>query len=205
MNINWYGQTCFKISALRSKNGQVNIIIDPPTKDSGLRGPKLEADILLLTDSQEKIASEGYFLIAGPGEYDIKDIYIQGIKANGSIVYTIEAEDMKLCHLGRISQKELTSEQVDLIGEVDILFLPIGIDPKTSVKIMSQIEPKVIIPMHYKIPKSKAMPAGRQEKLDSINNFLKILGIKSLEKTSKLSIKKKDLPKEEVKIIGLEP
>ena len=197
MNINWYGQTCFKISVSKSKNGQVNIIIDPPTKDSGLRGPKLEADILLSTDIKG-LSAGSHFLITGPGEYDIKDIYIQGTKAKGATIYTIEAEDMKLCHLGRINQKELTSEQIDLIGEVDILFLPIGTDPKTSVKIMSQIEPKVIIPMYYKISKSK-------EKLDSINSFLKILGIKSIEKTTKLSIKAKDLPKEEVKIISLEP
>ena len=196
MNINWYGQTCFKISVSRAKESQ-DIIIDPPTKDSGLRGPKLEADILLSTDQKEKISQGNYFLIAGPGEYDIKGIYIQGTKAENATIYIIEAEGMKLCHLGRITQKELTSEQIELIGEVDILFLPIGIDSKKSVKIMSQIEPKVIIPSYYKISKSK-------EKLDSINSFLKVLGIKKLEKTPKLSIKAKDLPKEEVKIIGLE-
>jgi len=197
MNINWYGQTCFKISLSKAKEGQ-DIIIDPPTKDSGLRGPKLEADILLSTDSKEKIPSGNYFLITGPGEYDIKEIYIQGIGAQGATFYTIEAEDMKLCHLGRTTQKELTSEQIELIGEVDILFLPLGLESKTGVKIMSQIEPKVIIPMYYKISKSK-------EKLDSIDSFLKVLGIKNLEKTPKLSIKAKDLPREEVKIIELEP
>ena len=184
MNINWYGQTCFKISISRARNGQTNIIIDPPTKDSGLRGPKLEADILLSTDVKEKIPTGSYFSITGPGEYDIKDTHIQGTKAENATIYTIEVEDMKLCHLGRITQKELTSEQVELIGEVDILFLPIGMDSRQGVKMMSQIEPKVIIPMYYKIPKSK-------EKLDSISSFLKALGINKLEKTSKLSIKAK--------------
>lgn len=197
MNINWYGQTCFKISVLIAKKTQ-NIIVDPPTKDSGLRGPKLEADILLSTDVKEKVPSGSYFSVTGPGEYDIKNIYIQGTRADGATIYTVEAEDMKLCHLGRITQKELTSEQVEALGEVDILFLPIGTDVKSSVKIMSQIEPKVIIPMYYKIAKSK-------EKLEPINSFLKALGIKKLEKTPKLSIKVKDLPKEEVKIIGIEP
>ena len=174
MNINWYGQTCFKISVSGAKNGQINIIIDPPTKDSGLRGPKLEADILLSTDMKEKIPTGSYFSVTGPGEYDIKNIHIQGLKAENATIYTIEAEDMKLCHLGRITQKELTSEQIELIGEVDILFLPIGTDSKQGVKMMSQIEPKVIIPMHYKISKSK-------EKLDSINSFLKVLGIIKLQ------------------------
>jgi L-ascorbate metabolism protein UlaG (beta-lactamase superfamily) len=188
MNINWYGQTCFKISASKTKEGQINIIIDPPAKGSGLRGPKLEADILLSTDLKEKIPTGNYFPITGPGEYDIKEIFIQGVKSDGATIYKIEAEDMKLCHLGKTTQKELSSEQVELIGEVDILFLPIDSDPKAAVKMMSQIEPKVIIPMNYK----------------SIEGFLKTLGIKSLEKSSKFSIKAKDLPKEEVKIIALE-
>jgi L-ascorbate metabolism protein UlaG (beta-lactamase superfamily) len=197
MNINWYGQTCFKISVARAKNGQINVIIDPPTKDSGLRGPRLEADILLSTDEKEKVPSGEYFLITGPGEYDVKDIFIKGIKAEGAAIYAIEAEDMKICHLGRITQKELTTEQIEELGDVDILFLPLGADSKAAVKIMSQIEPKVIIPMYYKIAKSK-------EKLESIDSFLKVLGIKNLEKTARFSIKAKDLPKEEVKIISLE-
>lgn len=201
MTINWYGQTCFRITTQKEKNGQVNIIIDPPTENSGIRGPKLEADILLSTDAKEKVPSGQYFLIDGPGEYDIKEIYIEGIGAQNAFIYTIEAEGMKICHLGKINGQELTSEQVEAIGEIDILMLPIGggesVDAKTAVKIMSQIEPKVIVPMYYKIAKSK-------EKLDSIDGFLKMLGIKSLEKMPKLTIKEKDLPKEEVKIIELE-
>jgi len=197
MNINWYGQTCFKIAAQKD----VNIIIDPPTKESGLRGPKLEADILLSTDSKEKIPSGQYFLIDGPGEYDKKEVYIQGIPAENSTIYVMETEDINICHLGKINQQELTTEQIEAIGEIDILMIPVGggqsLEAKSAVKIMSQIEPKIILPMNYKIGKSK-------EKLNSVDEFLKILGIKNMEKMPRLSIKAKDLPKEEVKIIGLE-
>jgi len=201
MTINWYGQTCFKITSQNGKDGQVNIIIDPPTKESGLRGPKLEADILLSTNTKNKISNNSYFLIDGPGEYDIKEVYIKGLNSKDSFIYVVEAEEMVLCYLGKINQPELTSEQIESIGEVDILFLPVGgadsLDAKTAVKIMSQIEPKVIIPMNYKIAKSK-------EKLGTLDDFLKALGIKNLEKLPRLTIKKKDLPVEEVKIIALE-
>lgn len=151
-------------------------------------------------------------LIEGPGEYEVKEVYIQGIHSwhdekEGAVrgentIYTIETEDLKLCHLGDFGQKELTDEQLEEIGEVDILMIPIGgvstISAKEALKIMSQIEPKITIPMHYQIPKLKS-------KLDNLDKFLKALGVKKLEPVNKLSIKKKDVIPEEAKIIILKP
>ncbi len=101
-----------------------------------------------------------------------------------------------------MKQEELRKDQLEELGEVDILFLPIGgknsLEAKQAVKIMSQIEPKITIPMYYQIPKLK-------EKLDNLDSFLKILGIKSLEALSKFSVKKKDLLDQDPKIVILEP
>lgn len=208
MNINWYGQTCFRISAQKEKNGAVNILIDPfDNKETGLRSPKLEADILLLATGK-KATSSPAFLIDGPGEYEVKGVYIQGIPANnrtgpiGNTIYTIEVEELKICHLGFLNQKELTSEQLEDIGDVDILMIPIGggeaIGAVEAVKIMSQIEPKITIPMYYRIP-------GLKIKLEELSKFLKVLGLKSLESLPKLSVKKKDLSEEEARIVVLKP
>ncbi len=113
---------------------------------------------------------------------------------------------MVICHLGDFGQKELTTEQLEKIGMVDVLIIPVGgiytIDAKTAIKVMSQIEPKIIIPMHYQIAKLN-LPAGG--KLDGLDKFLKILGIKKIETLPKLSVKKKDLSEEEAKIIVLKP
>ena len=87
MIINWYGQNCFKIVFQRGRNGSTSIIIDPPEKESGIRGPKLDADILLITDPSRKIEPENCFLIQGAGEYDIMDAYIQGISVSGNISF----------------------------------------------------------------------------------------------------------------------
>lgn len=189
MTINWYGQACFKISAQKSKE-PVEIIIDPPTKDSGIRGPRLDANVLLLSGIKEKIsAGEGCFIIDMPGEYDIKEIYIRGIQNKDSVIYVLEIEDIKVCHLGKTNQAELTTEQLEAIGDIDILMLPADGDIKMAIKIMSQIEPKITIPI-YK---------------DSLNSFLRALGIEKIEKLPKLTIKKKDLPQgDEAKIIALE-
>ena len=217
MQIIWHGQSCFQITTNHDKNNHVNIVIDPFSEKIGLRVPKLEADILAVTHSHDdhnniKAVSGNPFLITGPGEYEVKEVFIQGIpsfhddsqgKERGqNTIYTIEVEGIRLCHLGDLGQKELTPEQVEKIGSIDILMIPIGgiftISTKEAPKIMEQIEPKIIIPMHYKIPKLKI-------ELDGLDKFLKVMGIKSITPLPKLLIKKKDLAEEEVKIIVLNP
>lgn len=205
MIINWYGQNCFKIIASKNKNGNVTILLDPFEKEIGLKPPKNDADILIANRSGIKKEDLGSaFLIDGPGEYDIKDVYVYGFKAldpEAGSFYTIETEDIRICHLGFLGPKGLSAEQIEEIGDVDILMIPVGdggtLDAKTAIKIMSDIEPKITIPMNYKVP-------GIKTKLDDLNVFLKALGIKSLPSIPKLSIKKKDLPADEAKIIVLD-
>jgi len=217
MQIIWKGQSCFQITSSEGKNNHVNIVIDPFDETIGLRLPKLEADIVLTTHdhgdhNNVKAVSGSPFLIEGPGEYEIKEVYIEGLssfhddssgKEKGlNTIYTIEAEDIRICHLGDLGQKELTPEQLEKIGEIDILMIPVGgvytIGVKEAVRIMSQIEPNIIIPMHYQIPKLKL-------KLDGVDKFLKTMGIKSISPLPKLSIKKKDILSEEAKIVILQP
>lgn len=217
MNITWKGQSCFQITSNQGKDGHVNIVIDPFDEETGLRVPKLEADLLLVTHQHKdhnnvKAVSGNPFLIEGPGEYEIKEVFIQGIQSfhdssqgkdrGSNTIYVIEAEDIRICHLGDLGQKELTSEQVEQIGDIDILMIPVGgtftIELKEAAKIMSQIEPSIIIPMHYSLPKLKM-------KLDGLDKFLKTMGVKKLDPLPKLSIKKKDISPEEAKIVVLAP
>jgi L-ascorbate metabolism protein UlaG (beta-lactamase superfamily) len=226
MQIIWKGQSCFQIIINREKNNledvsrknnQVSLVIDPYDETTGLRVPKLEADILLVTHDHPdhnniKAVSGNHFLISEPGEYEIKDIFIHGIPAfhdssygkerGKTIIYTIEAEGIRICHLGDLGQKELTEDQVEKIGNIDILMIPVGgvytISSKEAVKIISQIEPKIVVPMHYQISKLKI-------KLESPEKFLKAMGVKSPETLNKLTLKKKDIPEEgmEIKILKL--
>ena len=223
MQITWKGQSCFQILSNQGKNNHVSIVIDPFDEATGLRVPKLEADIVLVTHqhhdhnnvkavSPSPGSTESPFLIQGPGEYEIKEVFVQGIPAfhdsvggkerGTNTIYVIEAEELRICHLGDLGQKELTSDQIEKIGEVDVLMVPVGgvytISAKEAVKIMSQIEPSIIIPMHYQLPKLKI-------KLEGLDKFLKTMGIKRLEPTQKLSVKKKDISAEEAKIVILTP
>ena len=217
MQIFWKGHSCFQILANIGKGNQVKIVIDPFSEEIGLKLPKMEADILLISHSHhdhnnKKAISGNPFLIEGPGEYEVKGVYVEGVHSwhdqkegqerGENTIYTIEAEEMKICHLGDLGQKKLTDEQLEKIGDVDVLMVPVGgvftISAKEAISIMAQIEPKITIPMHYSIPKLKI-------KLDGLEKFLKPLGIKKIEPLPKLSIKKRDLSPEEARIVILEP
>ncbi len=219
MNITWYGQSCFRVSLQGQKKSRqaVSLVIDPFDESVGLKMPKIEADILLITHnhkdhSNRKITKTETFIIDSPGEYELRDVFIHGIfsfhdeqkgeERGTNTIYTIEAEEMKICHMGDFGQGEITNEQLKKIGDVDILMIPVGgvftIGAKEATKIISQIEPRIIIPMHYKIPKLKI-------KLEELSPFLKAIGEKNATTEEKLNIQKKNLPSGEMKVVPLSP
>ena len=211
MQISWKGQTYCSLITQRNKQDQVRIIIDPFNQDIGLRPPSLEADIALITHEEAdnvKVLKGDPFVISGPGEYEVRDVFIQGIACSRekgeepNTIYTIEAENMRLCHLGQFSAEELTPEQVEKIGNVDILFVPVGggkvVAAKEAAKIVGQIEPRVVIPMMYAIPKLKM-------KLAKVDEFLKTMGKKAMEPQAKIILKERDLGGEETKVMVATP
>ncbi|MGA2417905.1 MAG: MBL fold metallo-hydrolase [Candidatus Staskawiczbacteria bacterium] len=216
--IYYAGQSCFQISVSNSRDHSADIVIDPYDEKIGLKLPNLSADIVLVThDHYDHNNVKGVkgtpFLVSGPGEYEVKGVFIQGIpsfhddkegKERGqNTIYVIEAEEMRFCHLGDLGQKQLTDEQLEKIDGVDVLMIPVGgtytIDSSEAQKIISQIEPKIIIPMHFGLPKSKI-------KLDEVSKFLKTMGKNSITPQDKFVVKPSTLPKEgAMEIIVLQP
>jgi len=210
MTITWFGHSCFRIE---SKEGSV--LIDPFSKDIGLKPPRIRDDLVLVTHNHndhnnlEGVDSQTTMVINGPGEYEKNGIYVRGIlsyhdkdqgKERGlNTIYVIRAEDMVICHMGDFGQSAFEKNQLDEIGSVDILMIPVGgtytIDYKEAVKAVGQIEPKVVIPMHYKLKDLKM-------DIDGSDKFIKELGL-TPEKTEKYKIAKKNLPVEEIKLITL--
>ena len=216
--IYWAGQSCFQISVSNSKDHSADIVIDPFDEDFiGLKLPNLSADIALVTHDHKdhnnvKDLKGTPFIIDGPGEYEVKEIFVQGIPSfhddvNGkekgqNTIYVFEAEDMRFCHLGDLGQKQLTDEQLEKIDGVDILMIPVGggytIDSSAAQKIIGQIEPKIVIPMHYALPKLK-------KELDSVEKFLKAMGKKAVVPQEKLVVKKSTLSENGMEIVVLQP
>jgi len=217
MKISWYGQSLFHISS-RTKKSQVRISINPFEKEIGLKIPTLRTDILLSSNKENhnlNSIKDNYFLIDNPGEYEVKGVFIEGIPTfnfkngkdeeikklfDGNTIYTIEVENIKICHLGRFNQKKLKENQLERIGIVDILMIPVGgnntITAEEAIKIIDQIEPGIIIPMQYAVP-------GLKTKLNKLDNFLKLSKAEGLKPIEKLIVKKSDIDSEQPKIITL--
>jgi len=209
MTITWYGQSCFRIEG---KNASV--LIDPFSKEIGLRPPRLNDNIFLVShehpdhNNVEGVGPE-QFVIRGPGEYEKAGVSIEGIlsyhddtggtQRGLNTIYVIRMDDLRLCHLGDVGQAKLTDEQIEAIGDVDILFVPVGgvytINGEQAAGMVNEIEPKVIIPMHYKIP-------GLNVEIEGPEKFLKKMGIKP-EEMENFKIAKKTLPTEEIKLVVL--
>jgi L-ascorbate metabolism protein UlaG (beta-lactamase superfamily) len=215
MQIIYHGLSCFKI-----QGREAILITDPYDNRYGLKLPRLKADIVTISHDhpdhnnvkaikslEEKTGQP--FIISGPGEYETKGVSIIGIPSyhdskegrerGSNVIYLITLDDLRICHLGDLGHI-LTDETLDLLGQVEILLIPVGgiftLGTKEVGEVISQIEPRIVIPMHYKLP-------GLTLKLDPIGKFLKEIGLKE-EKTDKLKITKKDLPKEGMRVVVLE-
>mgnify|MGYP001592470127 CR=1 FL=1 len=134
------------------------------------------------------------FVIAGPGEYDFKNFFVQSwLGPAQDLIYLIETEGVKLCHWPSALDKELNEDQLARVGEVDVLMVAVGDDAdanEAAAKLVNQIEPRLVVPMGFDPAKKPA-------------TFLKEMGASGVEPQNKLSLKKKDLPLEEIEVVLL--
>lgn len=214
MDIYWGGQSLFKI-----KGKKASVIIDPFKEEfTGLKLPKdLTADVVFSTHSHDDHnntegiktpAGEKAMVFKDPGEYEVAGVVVSAFSSfhdgsNGSergnnMILHLMFDGLNIVHLGDLGQSELTEQQVTDIGAVDILLIPVGgtftIDAKRAPSIISQLEPKITIPMHYKIE-------GLKFELDGVEGFLKEMGAEGVVPVPKLSITKEKLPEEPTVVV----
>lgn len=206
MQIQYFGLSSFKITTKEAV-----VITDPFHKDSGLAAPRGAADILVLAEMTSKLYSSvsgisgSPFMADTPGEYDVKGVTLTGIplkQDSGYVtVFLIESEDLRILSLSHIKDFNLKENEIEELGDIDILILPVGgntvMTASAASKIVNQIEPKLVIPSHYKMP-------GLILDLDPLEKFIKEMGGKQ-EVMDKLAVKKKDLPEEGTRLVVLEP
>lgn len=206
MVLNYYGLSFFRMQGNQS---DVSVVFDPFDQNSGWRLPKPSADLVLSSDPVAKPSSMSVkardasapFFITAPGEYEVKNVFVYGVYGDGCVLYVTGIDDITVAHFGTL-KRTLTEEELDALGRIDVLLLPVGgdtvLDPKTAIEVARQIEPRIIIPMMVKL-------AGITTALHPVEDFLKEYGIKDVEHEDKLKMFKKDLPTEETKVIILNP
>jgi L-ascorbate metabolism protein UlaG (beta-lactamase superfamily) len=200
VEITWLGHACFRI-----KGSQAVIITDPFPPDLGYSLGNPTANVVTVSHSHP---SHSYYqgikgeprLVKGPGEYEIAGVLILGLATfhdlvkgqtrGKNTVYLMEIDGMAVCHLGDIGHI-LGDDAIEEMGNVDILMLPVGgvstIGPAMAAEIIRKVEPKVVIPMHYKTP-------ATNRDLEPVENFLKEMGMGQVEPRPKLNMSKSNLP-----------
>jgi L-ascorbate metabolism protein UlaG (beta-lactamase superfamily) len=213
MIITWIGHSCFKIQDKTGSEG-VAVVTDPFDKKVGFKAPNFEASIVTVSHDHYDHSNTGSirgnpFIIDSAGEYDKNGVAVIGIESyhdakQGSergknIIYRIDMDDISVAHLGDLGH-ELDTKQLERLEGTDVLLIPVGgkytLDAKKAVEVMKQIEPRIIIPMHYKVRGLKV------DGLDGVEKFVKEVGLKPTNE-EKLRINKKDLPQEETELVIL--
>lgn len=207
MIITYLGHEAFKVQF-----GNLVVAINPPSKNSQFKVNKFGSDIVLQTTLHEDMAGgrdmaygdKEPFIISGPGEYETNGIFIHGIQGESAYdgekrtntIYSFTVDGINTLFLGA-QNGPLPSAISDIIDTVDLLFIPIGgdgvYDPKEAYKTAMNLEPKLIIPMHFK-----------SEKDDTLKAFLKEAGVQ-VAPVDKLTIKRKDIESFEGEITVLSP
>jgi L-ascorbate metabolism protein UlaG (beta-lactamase superfamily) len=197
--IRWYGHNCFRIRAK-----EATILTDPVDRSTGYAMGKQNADIVTISDEHAgninlNALRSDFQTIRGPGEYEMHDVFITGIRtyrderrrpeSGYNTIYLIEVEGLKIGHLGNLGHG-LSDEQAEIFNTVDLLMIAAGgggvLGPEKAGDLVTQLSPKAVIPMRY------ATPIG-DKTLDDASAFVKQLGVEIPEPIDKLVVRPSDL------------
>jgi hypothetical protein len=217
MLIQYYGDYCLKITTKPQGRAtdDITLWVDPHPKNSPLRLVQGQADIVLLTHTfgeREALSNikGDYVIFETPGEYASHGVTIKGMPSFQDMVngaergqntfFTLVVEDLNLCFLGALGQT-LTTDQLNHLGSVDILFVPASGDDTLELsalgELIRKIEPAIIIPTHYH---SENFPI----KAAPLKNFCEEMGNCPENALTKFSLKKKDLDGKSLEVVLLE-
>jgi len=203
LQIRWHGHSCFGIT------NEITLVTDPHDgKSIGIHAPNVTGDIVLVShdhydhNSVKSVEKEGAKIITDTRKRNIANVEIKGIesfhdgcrgeKRGNNIIYKFTMEDITFCHMGDLGH-DLDEDAVQKIGDVDILFIPIGgtftLDAKQAWRIIKKVKPRIAVPMHYKI-------GGLSLPITGIEPFLEENNYEILKVGNEIDIEKEDLPEE---------
>jgi len=211
MEITWYGHSCFRLT----ERGMAAVVTDPfDNANIGYEPLKLKADIVTVSHdalghNNSKAVKGTSHVITGPGEFEIGGVFITGVQTNGTIkkeseelrntLYVFDYEGLTVAHLGDLKRVPSQTE-VEALGAVNVALVPVGggggLNAAKAAEVISLLEPNIVIPMHYATKDAKL-------KLDSLDKFLKEMGLSASQPEASLKVTRSGLP-EETHVIVLE-
>jgi len=211
MEITWYGHSCFRLT----ERNYATVVTDPfDSKTIGYDSLKLRSDIVTVShdapghNNTEAVKGSSH-VIDGPGEFEIGGVFVTGVQTDGSgsgkkkarkdgevslrnTIYVFDYDGITVAHLGDLKEVPTQSE-IELLGTINVALVPVGggggLNASKAAEVISLIEPNLVIPMHYSTPAAKVS-------LDSLNKFLKEMGLSKAETQPSLKVTRSGLPNE---------
>ncbi len=209
MEIIWYGLACF-----RFKSRQLTIVADPYAPEVGLSLPNIRARVVTISHdvpghNYVKGVKGHEHVFDGPGEYEVNGVFITGVatyhrgqpgERERNTAFLYEFDDISIGHLGDLGAM-LDRKQIEAMNSPDVLIVPVGggdiLDASRAVEVITELEPRIVIPMHYAQP-------GLKWSLDPLEKFLKEMGVEPTDPLASLKLRKSDLAGEETRVVLLE-
>jgi len=204
MEITWYGHSCFRLT----ERGMATVVTDPfDSEMTGYDTLKLKADIVTVSHEASghnytKAVKGTSHVITGPGEFEIGGVFITAVQTNGhskkdsdemrNTLYVFDYDGITVAHLGDLKQVP-TQTQVEALGAVNVALVPVGggggLNAAKAAEVISLLEPNIVVPMHFATPDVK-------HKLDSLDKFLKEMGLGAADRQPSLKVTRSGLPQE---------
>jgi L-ascorbate metabolism protein UlaG (beta-lactamase superfamily) len=215
MEITWYGHSCFRLT----ERNYATVVTDPfDNKSVGYDSLKLRSDIVTVSHdapghNNTDVVKGTSHVIDGAGEFEIGGVFITGVQTDGgsgkkkkdkekgaqNTIYVFDYDGITVAHLGDLKEVP-TQAEIEALGTINVALVPVGgggaLNAAKAAEIISVIEPNLVIPMHYATPAAKVS-------LDSLNKFLKEMGLSKPETQPTLKVTRSGLP-DETKVVVLE-
>jgi L-ascorbate metabolism protein UlaG (beta-lactamase superfamily) len=211
MEITWYGHSCFRLT----ERNYATVVTDPfDNKSIGYDSLKLRSDIVTVShdapghNNTDAVKGTSH-IIDGAGEFEIGGVFITGVQADPATgkkkgkskddeasvrntIYVFDYDGITVAHLGDL--KEIPSQsEIESLGTINVALVPVGggggLNAAKAAEVISLIEPNLVIPMHYSTPDAKVS-------LDSLNKFIKEMGLSKAENQPSLKVTRSGLPSE---------
>ncbi|MBI4433452.1 MBL fold metallo-hydrolase [Candidatus Uhrbacteria bacterium] len=195
MVISYHGDACVRLTG-KHDAGEFSVLLDPyDAKATGLKPIRPSAVHLVCTTAGALPEfGEGPFVVGGPGEYEVHGVSVTGFPVGATTIYRLAAEGLSIAHLGNCATP-LDAAMIELLGEVDVLLVPVGgngvLTAKQASEVIEQVEPRLVIPIQNR-------DAGASLSYESIDAFCKEMGCSAKSPEEKLRITKKELPADEM-------
>ncbi len=193
MDITWLGHSCFRL-----RDNEMVVVTDPFPASLGFRPDTRPATVVTISNSHpshndwESVVGDPKVFDA-PGEYEYSGISVRGVmtplppdtpQKQRNVAHCIQIDNVNICHLGDITQP-LTTRHIDELSPIDVLLMPTGGGCTLAVdqvlQMMQDLDPKIVIPMHYSIP-------GLTVALDGVDTFLRLMGVSDVQPQPRISV-----------------